>query len=328
MRAVWYNRFGPAEDVLQSGEYQTPEPGQGDVKVRVFASGVNPSDTKKRLGANPNLLDEGSVVPNSDGSGEIIEIGEGVGDRHVGERVWIYNAQYGRQEGTSAEFICVPSKQAVRMPESASFETGAMMGIPAMTAHRCVCADGDVNGKILLVTGGSGRVGYYAIQWAKYFGATVIATGSSEKSMDHCRDAGADHVVGHPSDETAQEILDITDGQKIDWIVEGDFGVNLLPVLDVLRTSGTIATYSSMTDMNPSIPFVRMMFMDMTIRMVLVYAMPWEAKQQAINDITTILTQERFDHRIAGVYKLEQSDQAHQMIENGGNYGSVILDIS
>ena len=101
MRAVWYNRFGPAEDVLQSGEYQTPEPGQGDVKVRIFASGVNPSDTKKRLGANPNLLDEGSVIPNSDGSGEIIEIGEGVGDRHVGERVWIYNAQYGRQEGTS-----------------------------------------------------------------------------------------------------------------------------------------------------------------------------------------------------------------------------------
>ena len=328
MQAVWYNKFGSAENVLEVGEYQTPEPAQGDVKVRIHASGVNPSDTKKRLGANPALLNNGPVIPNSDGSGEIVALGEGVNNRNIGERVWIYNAQFGRQEGTSAQFVCIPSNQAVWMPDNASYEIGAMMGIPAMTAHRCVCADGSVDGQILLVTGGAGRVGYYATQWAKYFGATVIATGSSRKSVEHCKQAGADFVVGHPSNKTATEILEFTSGRKVDRIVDGDFGVNLPSVLDVLKTNGVIATYSSMTNMNPVIPFVRMMFMDITIRMVLVYAMPGEAKQQAIEDITDMLTGGNFDHRVAATFPLEQSAKAHNEIERGDNYGSVIITIN
>jgi len=328
MQAAWYNKFGLAEDVLEIGDYQTPQPGRGDVKVRIYASGVNPSDTKKRLGANPALLNNGSVIPNSDGSGEVVALGEGVENRSIGERVWIYNAQFGRQEGTSAQFVCIPSNQAVWMPDNASYETGAMMGIPAMTAHRCVCADGSVGGQIVLVTGGAGRVGYYAIQWAKYFGATVIATGSSSKSVEHCKQAGADFVVGHPSNKTATEILEFTSGRKVDRIVDGDFGVNLPSVLDVLKTNGVIATYSSMTNMNPVIPFVRMMFMDITIRMVLVYAMPGEAKQQAIEDITDMLTGGNFDHRVAATFPLEQSAKAHNEIERGDNYGSVIITIN
>ena len=328
MQAVWYNKFGSAENVLEVGEYQTPEPAQGEVKVRIHASGVNPSDTKKRLGANPALLNNGPVIPNSDGSGEIVALGEGVNNRNIGERVWIYNAQFGRQEGTSAQFVCIPSNQAVWMPDNASYEIGAMMGIPAMTAHRCVCADGSVDGQILLVTGGAGRVGYYATQWAKYFGATVIATGSSSKSVEHCKQAGADFVVGHPSNKTATEILEFTSGRKVDRIVDGDFGVNLPSALDVLKTNGVIATYSSMTNMNPVIPFVRMMFMDITIRMVLVYAMPGEAKQQAIEDITDMLTGGNFDHRVAATFPLEQSAKAHNEIERGDNYGSVIITIN
>ena len=328
MQAVWYNKFGSAENVLEVGEYQTPEPAQGDVKVRIHASGVNPSDTKKRLGVNPAVLNNGPVIPNSDGSGEIVALGEDVNNRNIGERVWIYNAQFGRQEGTSAQFVCIPSNQAVWMPDNASYEIGAMMGIPAMTAHRCVCADGSVDGQILLVTGGAGRVGYYAIQWAKYFGATVIATGSSSKSVEHCKQAGADFVVGHPSNKTAAEILEFTSGRKVDRIVDGDFGVNLPSVLDVLKTNGVIATYSSMTNMNPVIPFVRMMFMDITIRMVLVYAMPGEAKQQAIEDITDMLTGGNFDHRVAATFPLEQSAKAHNEIERGDNYGSVIITIN
>jgi len=328
MQAVWYNKFGSAENVLEVGEYQTPEPAQGDVKVRIHASGVNPSDTKKRLGANPALLNNGPVIPNSDGSGEIVALGEGVNNRNIGERVWIYNAQFGRQEGTSAQFVCIPSNQAVWMPDNASYEIGAMMGIPAMTAHRCVCVDGSVDGQILLVTGGAGRVGYYATQWAKYFGATVIATGSSRKSVEHCKQAGADFVVGHPSNKTATEILEFTSGRKVDRIVDGDFGVNLPSALDVLKTNGVIATYSSMTNMNPVIPFVRMMFMDITIRMVLVYAMPGEAKQQAIEDITDMLTGGNFDHRVAATFPLEQSAKAHNEIERGDNYGSVIITIN
>ena len=325
MQAVWYNKFGTAEDVLEIGDYQAPEPARGDVKIRINASGVNPSDTKKRLGANPALLNNGPVIPNSDGSGKIVALGKGVNNRNIGERVWIYNAQFDRQEGTSAQYVCVPSNQAVWMPDNTPYETGAMMGIPAMTAHRCVCADGSVDGQILLVTGGAGRVGYYAIQWAKYFGATVIATGSNAKSLEHCKRAGADFVVGHPSNKTTAEILGFTSGVKVDRVVDGDFGVNLPSVLDVLKTNGVIATYSSMTDMNPAVPFVRMMFMDITIRMVLVYAMPWNAKQQALKDITAVLADEKFDHRVAATFPLEQSVKAHNEIERGDNYGSVII---
>ena len=325
MKAAWYTSFGLAEEVLIIGELKTPEPEPGEVKIRVYASGVNPSDTKKRLGANPALLDDGPVIPNSDGAGEIVSVGEGVSSSRVGERVWVYNAQYGRRLGTSAEYVCLPSDYAIMLPESADYNAGAMMGIPAMTSHRCVFADGSVEGQTLLITGGAGRVGYYAIQWAKEYGATVISTASSDASREQCNNAGADLVVGHPSDESVSKILDHTDGKKIDRIIEGDFGANLLPVLEVLKTGGTIATYSSMTDMNPSIPFVRMMFMDITIRMVLVYEMPKEAKEHAAKDITTMLSQNRFDNRVAKEYSLDDIASAHTLIESGKPYGSVII---
>ena len=325
MKAAWYNSFGSAEEVLNIGEFDTPEPGAGEVKIRVYASGVNPSDTKKRLGANPALLDDGPVIPNSDGAGEIISVGEGVSSSRVGERVWVYNAQYGRQLGTSAEFVCLPSEYAIILPDSADYSAGAMMGIPAMTAHRCVFSDGAVDGQTLLITGGAGRVGYYAIEWAKQNGSTVIATASSENSREQCVKAGADYVVGHPSDETVSEIMDYTEGKKIDRIIEGDFGANLLPVLDILKTSGTIATYSSMTDMNPSIPFIIIMFMDITIRMVLVYAMPDQAKEHAAKDITAMLSQDSFTNRVASEFSLDNISDAHKMIESGKAYGSVII---
>lgn len=327
MKAAWFNKFGTAQEVLEIGEWETPEPAHGEVKIKLHASGVNPSDTKKRAGANPALLDPGPVIPHSDGAGIIEAVGPGVPRSRIGERVWTYNAQYGRQEGTAAEYVCLPSAQAVWMPDNASFEEGAMMAIPAMTAHRAVFADGDVDGQNLLITGGAGRVGYYAIQWAKYFGANVIATASSEASQAACKAAGADLIVGHPSDEANQQIMDFTHGAKIDRVVEGDFGANLLTVLDVLKTSGTIASYSSMTDMNPSIPFVRMMFMDLTIRLVLVYAMPDEAKQDAIADITEFLSLGRLDNRIAETFSLDDIAKAHESIEKGGNLGSVIVTI-
>ena len=325
MKAAWYNSFGSAEEVLNIGEFDTPEPGAGEVKIRVYASGVNPSDTKKRFGANPALLDDGPVIPNSDGAGEIVSVGEGVSPSRVGERVWVYNAQYGRRLGTSAEYVCLPSDYAIMLPESADYNAGAMMGIPAMTSHRCLFADGSVEGQTLLITGGAGRVGYYAIQWAKQYGATVISTASSDASREQCNNAGADLVVRHPSEESVKEILEYTNGKKIDRIIEGDFGANLLPVLEVLKTGGTIATYSSMTDMNPSIPFVRMMFMDITIRMVLVYEMPKEAKEHAAKDITTMLSQNRFDNRVAKEYSLDDIASAHTLIESGKPYGSVII---
>lgn len=328
MKAAWYNKFGSARDVLEVGDWKEPEPKEGEVKIRIYTSGINPSDTKKRAGANPKLLEAGVVIPNSDGAGIIESVGNGVSSSRVGRRVWVYNGQYGQQEGTSAEYVCVPSSQAVNLPDNTSFEAGAMMGIPAMTAHRCVLADGEVKDKIILVTGGAGRVGYYAIQWAKHFGAKVIATGGGAKSAEQCYEAGADLVVSHPSEATTKEILEFTKGQKIDRVIDGDFGANLTHVLDVIKVNGVIATYSSMSDMNPSIPFVRMMFMDLTIRMVLVYEIPMEAKMHAAKDITELLESNSLKNRVANTFPIEEIALAHETVERGEIYGSVILKIS
>ncbi len=268
------------------------------------------------------------MIPNSDGAGVIEAIGAGVDGQRLGERVWVYNGQYGRRMGTSAEFITLPQEQAVFLPDEADFHVGACMGIPAMTAHRCVMADGSVKGKLILVTGGAGRVGHYAIQWAKHFGAEVIATAGSARSKKHCEEAGADFVVGHPSETTNKAILEYTGGRKVDRVVEGDFGVNLPFHLGILGTSGVIATYSSGTVAEPQLPFIRMMYMDITLRMVLVYVMPWQAKKDAIDDITKMLSTNSLKHRIAQTYPLAESVLAHEAIEQGDQFGCVLLEIS
>ena len=326
MKAVSYNEFGNPKDVLVYGEQEIVAPAANEVQVKLSKSGVNPSDTKKRNGAAPTLLDNGFVIPNSDGAGVITAIGTGVNTSRLGERVWVYNGQFGRRLGTSSEYITLPKNQAVTLPEKASFEEGACMGIPAMTAHRCVTIDGDIKGKIVLVTGGAGRVGHYAIQWAKLFGATVIATAGSDTSKKHCLEAGADCVVGHPSAESTKAMMEFTHGEKIHLVVEGDFGVNLNPLLTVLATSGTIATYSSMTVPEPKLPFRQMLFMDVNVRIVIVYAMPESAKDLAKRDITYALRHGQLKHRISSVFSLENSAEAHEAIEKGNQFGCVILD--
>ena len=180
MRAAWFAEFGPAADVLNIGELDKPSAGPGQVLVRLHTSGVNPSDVKKRAGSFPDLLDNGPVIPNSDGAGMIEAVGDGVRGSRIGERVWIYQAQFGRSFGTAAEYVAIDSARAARLPAKADFDIGACLGIPVMTAHRCVFADGDVDGQTILITGGAGRVGYYAIQWASQAGARVIATASNQ----------------------------------------------------------------------------------------------------------------------------------------------------
>ena len=166
MKACWFDRFGPARDTLQFGDWSTPDPRPGEVLVRLYTTGVNPSDVKKRAGAFPDLLDAGPVIPHSDGAGEITAVGDGVPDSRIGERVFVYQAQYARQCGTAAEFVALDSARAPVLPDNTSFEVGACVGIPILTAHRCVFADGPVADQRVLVTGGAGRVGHYAIQWA------------------------------------------------------------------------------------------------------------------------------------------------------------------
>ncbi|NQV15982.1 NADPH:quinone reductase [bacterium] len=327
MKAAWFEKFGNAEDVLNYGDFETPRPDEGEVLVRLQASGINPSDTKKRAGSSPALLKAGPVIPHSDGAGIIETVGPGVPDSRVGEHVWVYNAQFGRQHGTAAEYVALDSSQAVWMPEKTGFDVGACMGIPAMTSHRCVTADGPVDGQTILVTGGAGRVGYYAIQWAKQLRATVIATASSDEGREDCLTAGADLVTGHPGEETTAAIKDYTKGLGVDRVVEGEFGGNLNHILKVLKTNGTIATYSSMAKPTPEIPFYQMMFMDITVRYVLVYVMPDSAKQQAAKDISDYLEQEKLQHRVAHTIPLSNIAHGHKLIEDAGFPGCVVLNI-
>lgn len=325
MKAILFETFGPASDVLQTRNIDTPSPGPGQVLVKLETSGVNPSDTKKRLGSFPDLVDNGYVIPHSDGAGVIEAVGEGVSASRAGERVWIFNAQFGRRFGTAAEYVAVDSNHAPALPVAADFETGACLGIPVMTAHRCVFADGDVKGQTILITGGAGRVGYYAIQWAALAGARVIATASNADDEAACHDAGAEIVINHRADDWPQQLLSATEGARVDRVIDVEFGANLEKVLDVIRTGGVIATYSSSADMQPRLPFYRMMYMDLTIRMVIVYAMPETAKQQAISDIEVALSANKLKHRIAKVLPLSDCAEAHELIEEGNLRGCVVL---
>ena len=327
MKACWFEAFGAAQDALQQGDWPTPEPGPDEVLVQLHATGVNPSDVKKRAGAFPDLLDAGPVIPHSDGAGVITAVGEGVSSSRVGERVFVYQAQYERQLGTAAEAVALDSVRAPALPDNASFEVGACIGIPIMTAHRCVFADGPVADQLILVTGGAGRVGHYAIQWAHRAGARVIATASNEQDAAVCREAGAEAVVNHREPEWGQAVLDLTGGQKIDRVIEVEFGANLPELLQCVRTGATIATYSSTVVPEPALPFRTMMFMDLTVRMVIVYAMPEEAKAQAVADTQAALIEGGLQHRIAETLPFDQMARAHEIIEEGSVRGCIVVTI-
>lgn len=328
MKAVWFESFGNPAESLVLGVQPKPTPKVGEVLVKLVTSGVNPSDVKKRAGAFPNLLDTGHVIPHSDGAGVIEAVGEGVDPSRVGERVWVYQAQYGRMLGTCAEYVALDSELAPKLPEAASFEVGAVLGIPVMTAHRCVFADGDPKGNTILITGGAGRVGYYAIQWAKRAGATVIATASNDADKQLCFDLGADAVVNHRSENWGEAVLTANDGNKVDRVVDVEFGASLPEVLKCIRIGGTIATYSSTVVPEPKLPFKQMMFMDLTLRMVIVYAMPEEAKKHAIADIDEALSEGWMQHRIAEVLPLAETAKSHEIIEEGKVRGCVVVKVN
>ena len=328
MKAAWFEQFGAARDVLVLGEKPTPVAGPGEVLVRLRTSGVNPSDVKKRAGSFPNLLDEGYVIPNSDGAGVIESVGEGVDARRVGEKVWVYQAQFGRRFGTAAQYVALDSLRAVTLPIEAGFDVGACAGIPIMTAHRCVHADGAIAGQTVLVTGGAGRVGYYAIQWAKMAGAKVIASASNPRDEAVCHEAGAQHVFNHREPGWGERVKALNGGKQVDRVIDVEFGANLPEVLNCIRTSGVIATYSSTQVKEPQLPFLRMMFMDLTLRLVIVYSMPEPAKKHAIADITQAFRHGMLQHRIAARVPLAEIARANELVEQGGSNGGVVVDVT
>ena len=327
MLAGWYEKIGPAAEVIEIGQMSAPEAGPGEVRVRLSASGVNPSDVKRRAGWRGQPIAYRRIIPHSDGAGVIDQVGPGVPPARLGERVWVYNGQWQRPFGTAAEHIALPASQAVRLPDGLGFVEGACLGIPAMTAHRCVFADGPVAGQTVLVTGGAGAVGHYAVQLARWGGATVIATVSSEGKAAHARTAGARHVINYKSEDVAARVRECTGGRGVDRIVEVDFGANLAVSQAVLKPHGVIAGYASMSVPEPVLPFYRLMGMNATVRLVFVYELPASAMAQACSDITGWLQSGTAKHLIAARFPLAQLARAHEVVEGGRQVGNVVIDI-
>jgi len=217
MKAAYYERKGPASQVLALGELPDPQPAAGEVRVKVRFSGLNPTDTKLRSGWDGAMeMPFPRIVPHQDGSGEIDRVGAGVPQARVGERVWIYEAQRGRAFGTAAEYVAVPAENAVALPEAASLETGACVGIAGMTAHRCLFQDGGIQGQTVLVAGGGGAVGHAAIQLAKWAGARVIATVSSPEKGELARRARADALIDYKSENVPERVMALTGDRGAD----------------------------------------------------------------------------------------------------------------
>jgi len=323
MKAVWYERNGDA-DILEYGDMPDPEPGPGEVRVRVVTSGVNPSDWKRRQGLT-NTIEFPRVIPNQDGAGVIDSVGSGVDQSRVGERVWLFESQFRRPFGTGAEYTVQPSGHAVRLPDNTDFTTAAGLGVPAMTAHRCVFSDGSVTGKTVLVTGGAGAVGHYAIQLAKLGGATVISTVSSDEKGQIAIEAGTDQIINYREGYTAQKIKTLTGGAGVDHIVEVDMAANFAVSQQVLKSSGVLAVYSAGSSDAPAVP-LKFNSTNVTVRMVLVYDMPEPAKDSAVADITAWLEQGKLAAFAGPHFSLEQLKDAHLAVEHAV-VGKVVIDV-
>jgi NADPH2:quinone reductase len=327
MRAAYYESVGPAPEVIRVGERPTPQPGPGEVRARIYTSGVNPSDVKARAGSRGNLSYP-YVIPHSDGAGVIDAIGSGVRPSRIGERVWTWNAAWRRPFGTCAEFVCLPSAQAVSLPSNTGFDAGACLGIPAMTACHAALGDGPLAGKTVLVTGGAGAVGHYAIQFAKWSGAQVITTVSGEAKARHASAAGADHIINYREQDVVAAIKELTAGAGVDRIVEVEFGGNLAVSNQVLKVGGVIAAYGSMAVPTPQLPFYPMMFNHTTLHLLLVYALTDTERARACGLINDALAGAVLTSHVGARFALNETAQAHVAVETGSVIGNVIITVS
>lgn len=327
MKAAFYEATGPAAEVLRVGDVPDPQPLPGEVLVRVAVSAVHPSDVKTRSGAR-GTMSFSRVIPHSDGAGRIVAVGGGVDKARVGEAVWLWNAAWKRPFGTAAELVALPSAQAVALPEGVGFDAGATLGIPAITAHRCLFSDGAISGQRVLVTGGAGTVGSVAIQMAKRAGAQVIATVSGDEKAIHARAMGADHVVNYREADVVDQIRAAAGGRGVDRIVEVEFGGNLDVTREVIADGGTVATYGSMADMEPSIPFYLLMFKNLTLRMVFAYEIPLAARLQAEADIAIWLADRSLKGVVADEFALDDIASAHVSVENARRIGVTLVRVA
>jgi NADPH:quinone reductase len=320
MRAAFYERNGTAREVLRVAEVDTPHAGAGEVRVKLAASGVNPSDVKSRLGLTRKIAWP-RVIPHSDGAGVIDEVGAGVPQTRLGERVWIWNGQWKRPFGTAAEYIVLPTVQAVPLPDDVSFEIGACLGIPAMTAfHAVALAELGAESRVL-ISGGAGAVSHYAIQFAKRRGATVLTTVSSPEKAQAAREAGADHCIDYKREDLFARVRDLTGGALADSVIELDLTANAKFVAGVLRPKGQVVVYG--TGAEATIPASFCLVNSIALQFFLVYELDADERAAALAGIADGL--HWLKHRVAEpVYRLEQIAAAHEAVERG-SLGNVVV---
>ena len=324
MRAAFYERNGGARDVLRVGEMDTPHAGPGEVRVKLAASGVNPSDVKSRQGMTRKIAWP-RVIPHSDGAGVLDEVGPGVPPSRLGERVWVWNGQWKRPFGTAAEAIVLPANQAVPLPDHVEFAAGACLGIPAMTAYHAVALAALAPGSRVLISGGAGAVSQYAIQFAKQRGATVLTTISSPEKGQAAREAGADHCIDYKRDDVGARVREVTGGTLADAVIELDLTANARLLPSVLRPKGSLVVYG--TGPEATLPAAFCLVNSIRLQFFLVYELDAGERAAAIEAISRGLADRTLQHRIAApTYKLDDIAAAHEAVERG-TLGNVVITL-
>ena len=324
MRAAFYMKQGPAREVLQVGEQPTPEPGPGEVRVHLRTSGANPSDWKSRSGRTAPMSAP-LIVPHSDGAGDVDRVGAGVADR-VGERAWIWNGQWRRSHGTAAEYIVLPSVQAVPLPANIGYAEGACFGIPALTALQAVRLAELSPASTVMIVGGAGSVGHYAIQFAKMRGARIITTVSGPEKAAHARQAGADEVINYRTENLSQRIKTLTDGRGVDALIELDLSTNGKDYPNILRPHATVVVYG-MSSNEATLPTLWLMRNSITLRLFLVYDLNAADREACLAELGTLLQSNRLIHTVGRRLPLGEIALAHELSERGEVVGNIVLDI-
>lgn len=327
MHAALYHRLGPAREVLELVDLPMPEPAPGEVRVRIRWSGVNPSDVKSRAGTRGKAMPFPQVIPHSDGMGTIDAVGTGVPASRIGERVWTWNAAWGRPHGTACEAVCLPSAQAVRLPDGVPDEAGACLGIPALTALHAVLMDGGVAGKTVLVAGGAGAVGHYAVQFASRLGASrVIASASTAEKAAIAHAAGADAVVRYRDEPLAPRVLELTGGRGVDRVIEVDIGANAAADVELLAPGGECVVYGS--GRSPfELTFFPWIAKNLQLKFFIVYHLSPADRARAEALLVRMLARGELEHAIAARLPLAEIAAAHELVERGAATGNVVLRV-
>ena len=324
MKAVWYEANGAAEDVLVSGEMPVPAPGAGEVLVRLHTSGVNPSDVKARAGSRPMGFPR--VIPHSDGAGTVEAAGIGVDPAMVGSRVFVRNGQWRRAFGTAAQFVAIEAGCVHPLPDIVSFETGAALGIPALTAACAVLKDGPVTGQTILIHGGNGSVARLAVQIAVDCGATVIATTGDMARADRIIEAGAARVFDYRDPDLVRMATAAAGAPGVTRIIDPECGMNIATSLDIIAERGVIVGYGSVQQPVPELPFLKMMFKNITLSSILVYLLRDEEAASHAAIVGDMLTRQVLDVPVQEILPLDQAARAHQLVEVGNRTGAIILN--